>query len=77
MLAYAIAVPCCFCFSAQTCAATAVVVLLELVLLGYVCCYCELLVQVSVQVSVKNFLTALGMVNWDFPHVLLAWSCAV
>jgi hypothetical protein len=77
MLAYAIAVPCYGCFSAQTCAATSVVVLLEFVLLGSVCCYCELLVQVSVQVSVKNFLTALGMVNWDFPPVLLAWSCAV
>jgi hypothetical protein len=73
MLAYAIDVPCCCCFSAQTCAATAVVVLLELVLLGSVCCYYELLVQVLVM----NFLTALGMVNWDFPPVLLAWSCAV
>jgi hypothetical protein len=68
MLAYAIAVPSCCCFSAQTCAATAVVVLLELVLLGSVCCYCELLVQVSVQDSVKNFLTELDMFNWDFPQ---------
>jgi hypothetical protein len=70
MLAYAIAVPCCCCCSTQTCAATAVV-LLELVLLGSVCCYCELLVQVSVQDSVKNFLADLDMFNWGFSLVLL------
>jgi hypothetical protein len=76
MLAYAIAVPCCCCCSAQACVA-AVVVLLKLVLLVSVSCYCEFLVQVLVQDSVKNFLTEPCMINWGFSPVLLAWSCAV
>jgi hypothetical protein len=76
MLAYAVAVPCCCCYSAQACAA-AVVVLLELVMLVSVLCYYEFLVQVLVQDSVKKFLTELGMSNWGFSPVLLAWSCAV
>jgi hypothetical protein len=50
MLAYAVAVPCCYCCSAEACATAAVVLLLWVP------------VQVLVQDSVKNFLTELGMI---------------